>query len=209
MLKEKGAMQSEMACYMDVTPQAVSQRLKTGHVSREQLPKLARFFGISLDELLNETAHNEKKILIGVKKWRRQRLINLIAEQQRLLSGTREDVKNGGQAKLAELTDSSPAHLSQIVNRTHEMGDKVARRIEEKLNMPPGAMDWPCEEPGIPDQPSELTEQEEILLGNFRHADKRGREQIHHVAEMQVEYMIPTSQSGSAKAKSAKRSWPQ
>lgn len=43
--------------------------------------------------------------------------------------------------KLAAETGSSDRHLSQMKNGVRKMGDKVARRFEEKLGLPPGWMD--------------------------------------------------------------------
>lgn len=42
---------------------------------------------------------------------------------------------------LAEETDTVAGHLSQIKNNTRKMGDKVARRIEDKLDKERGWMD--------------------------------------------------------------------
>lgn len=42
---------------------------------------------------------------------------------------------------LAEATGSVPNHLSEIKNKGRNMGDDVARRIEEKLDKPRGWMD--------------------------------------------------------------------
>lgn len=43
--------------------------------------------------------------------------------------------------KLAGKTLSAPAHLSQIRNRTRDMGRLVARRFEKQLELPTGWMD--------------------------------------------------------------------
>lgn len=42
---------------------------------------------------------------------------------------------------LAEETASDAGHLSQVKNRTRNMGDDVARRFERRLHKPPGWMD--------------------------------------------------------------------
>lgn len=49
----------------------------------------------------------------------------------------------GTQVAFAEKTETSAAHVSQMVNGTRDMGDDVARRIESKLALPRGAMDLP------------------------------------------------------------------
>ncbi len=49
--------------------------------------------------------------------------------------------QHGTLKALAEKTSTDPAHLSQIKNRTRDMGDDVARRIEDKLRKPRGWMD--------------------------------------------------------------------
>lgn len=59
---------------------------------------------------------------------RRANLLDLIARY-----GTIE--------KLAEATGSSASHLSQVKNSERQLGKKVARRIETKLDLPKGWMD--------------------------------------------------------------------
>lgn len=49
--------------------------------------------------------------------------------------------QQGSLQRLAELTDSAAAHLSQIKNGTRDMGAAVARRFERKLHLAPGWMD--------------------------------------------------------------------
>lgn len=49
--------------------------------------------------------------------------------------------KHGSIEALAEKTGSSPGHLSQMNNGTRDMGDKVARRFEAKLDLGHGYMD--------------------------------------------------------------------
>lgn len=47
---------------------------------------------------------------------------------------------------LAELTESAPAHFSQVRNGNRNIGHKVARRIEAKLQLAAGWMDVPHEQ---------------------------------------------------------------
>jgi len=76
--------------------------------------------------------------------------------------------KHGTQKAFAEYTGMDPAHVSQIVNGNRNMGDKVARQIEEKQGLPLGYMDV-FHDHQIPhigveetDSPRYLTEQEDI-----------------------------------------------
>lgn len=45
------------------------------------------------------------------------------------------------QAKFSELYGLNKGHVSQMVTGHRDMGDKVARKIESALGLPPGAMD--------------------------------------------------------------------
>ncbi len=55
----------------------------------------------------------------------------------------------GSQDKLAEAANTSPSYLSQILNPTHksQVGDKLARKIEDALSLPHGWMDTDHEAP--------------------------------------------------------------
>lgn len=70
---------------------------------------------------------------MDVKDTRRANLKLLI----RAITGTRR----GAQRRFAELTDIVPAHLSQMVSGSRAVGDTIARRIEENLNLEHGWMD--------------------------------------------------------------------
>lgn len=48
---------------------------------------------------------------------------------------------HGTLAAIGEKTETPANYLSTVKNREREMGDKVARRIEEKLGLPKGWMD--------------------------------------------------------------------
>lgn len=54
----------------------------------------------------------------------------------------------GSQAKLAELIGIEPPFISQINTGIRNMGERFARDIEQKLNLPHGAMDQPGLEQG-------------------------------------------------------------
>lgn len=51
----------------------------------------------------------------------------------------------GVQAKFARLYGFNSAHVSQMITRSRDMGDKVARKCEAKFKLQPGAMDFPIE----------------------------------------------------------------
>ena len=55
--------------------------------------------------------------------------------------------KYGGQAKLGELVDTDPAYISQLLSpRTRaDMGNRFARKVEERLNLARGWLDQPHE----------------------------------------------------------------
>lgn len=56
-------------------------------------------------------------------------------------------LKYGGQAKLGELVDTDPAYISQLLSlRTRaDMGNRFARKVEERLGLERGWMDQPHE----------------------------------------------------------------
>lgn len=49
--------------------------------------------------------------------------------------------KYGSLRELADATDAAPGTLSQIKNETRQMGAKLARQFERKLELPRGWMD--------------------------------------------------------------------
>ena len=51
--------------------------------------------------------------------------------------------KHGSQTKLGILTETPASYFSQVVNGTRNLGDGVARRIENKLTLPRGWLDQP------------------------------------------------------------------
>jgi hypothetical protein len=52
--------------------------------------------------------------------------------------------KYGGQAKLAKkVPPTAPGHISQMYNATRDMGNSIARRFEDQLDMTHGWMDMP------------------------------------------------------------------
>lgn len=52
-------------------------------------------------------------------------------------------LENTTHIAFAEKAGMAAAHVSQIVNGSRNMGDKIARRIEKKLSLPVGWMDGP------------------------------------------------------------------
>jgi transcriptional regulator with XRE-family HTH domain len=88
----------------------------------------------------------------GVRSFRRVNLGNLIA-------------RYGGQRAFAERVGLSPAHVSQIMTGRRNVGDQVARRIEQALNRPPGWMD--IDHSYAKDNVPELTPRQAILLDHF------------------------------------------
>ena len=54
-----------------------------------------------------------------------------------------EERFNGKQAALAEATNISPGALHGSLNNQRNVGERIARRVEEKLNLAPGSLDKP------------------------------------------------------------------
>lgn len=87
-----------------------------------------------------------------------------------------------GQRHLAEDTGSNVAHLSQLMTGNRKMGDEVARRIEEKLNLGRGWMDKPIDGAPEPEPTLKLTIAEKTLLLLFRDCDEKGQEFVMEAA---------------------------
>lgn len=68
--------------------------------------------------------------VVGVYLFRRKNLEDLIQSES-----------DGVKKAFAERTGLAPAHVSQMVNGTREVGEKVARRIEQAIGLPAGYMD--------------------------------------------------------------------
>lgn len=102
---------------------------------------------------------------------------------------------------LAEASETDPAHLSQIKNRTRTMGEAVARRMEHQLGLPVGCMDGPglvkAIERGRADDPLvdaivsvakegkpivDLSPEEATLIRLYRQSNKGGRNFIMQAA---------------------------
>lgn len=61
--------------------------------------------------------------------------------------------------RLAAATETNPKHLSQLKNRTRNVGDKMARKMEKGLNLPNGAWDRPpTYEPHTPTENPKVSE---------------------------------------------------
>ena len=76
--------------------------------------------------------------------------------------------------------DLNPAHLSQMKSGVRDMGDEVARRIEERAKLETDWLDVNHAHPKNAD--------EQRLLALFRNTDDRGRASILSVAEREGEY---------------------
>jgi SOS-response transcriptional repressor LexA len=78
----------------------------------------------------------------------------------------------GWQTRLAEACELAPGHVSQMANKTRNVGDKVARKIEAGTGLPEGWMDLPHD--GEP--PYAVKETAPTYGGNFEAGpDIRGR----------------------------------
>ena len=79
-----------------------------------------------------------------------------------------------------------PSHVSQLLSGTRDMGEEVARRIEEKLGLPPGAIsmepDAPSAPPLIEEALRALPADELKLLSDYRRVSPRRQEMLREVA---------------------------
>lgn len=91
-------------------------------------------------------------------------------------------VEKKGQRHLAEDTGSNVSHLSQLMTGNRQMGDEVARRIEERLNLGRGWMDKPIDGTPEPEPTFRLSVAEKTLLMLFRDCDQSGQEFVMEAA---------------------------
>ena len=56
-----------------------------------------------------------------------------------------EKLFGNNQAALAKATNISPGLLHDSLNAHRNVGERIARRVEEKLKLAPGALDKPLE----------------------------------------------------------------
>lgn len=82
-------------------------------------------------QAVQESDHEEREV-VPVSSYKENRRENLLALEKRM----------GSLEALSTQVGVSPSYLSQMKKLRH-MGDKVARRIEKRLNLPAGSMDWP------------------------------------------------------------------
>lgn len=88
------------------------------------------------------------------------------------------------QREFADAAELAVAHVSQMVTGRREMGERVARRIEEQLSLPSGWMDEPhhtddgqdAAEVDAPAQTSHYTAEERALVESYRIADQAHRD---------------------------------
>lgn len=73
--------------------------------------------------------------LMDIKEIRRKNLRQLI-----------DTIGGGKQSHLGSLSDTDPSLFSQILNRTRNMGEELARKIERNLGLSYGSMDRPATE---------------------------------------------------------------
>lgn len=69
-----------------------------------------------------------------IHKYRREGLRHLLEERF-----------HGNQAALAKATNISPGLLHDSLNKVRNVGERIARRVEEKLKLAPGWLDQPIE----------------------------------------------------------------
>lgn len=86
----------------------------------------------NLPRIPKQAAQQQQEERAVVSTYKENRRANLIALEKRF----------GSLEALSDHVGVSASYLSQMKKLRH-MGDKVARRIEKRLNLPGGSMDWP------------------------------------------------------------------
>lgn len=87
------------------------------------------YFPVNSTVLIGRRIASGYRMSMEIKEIRRNNLAVLIGD--------------GTQAEFAEKTGMDAGHVSQIINRSRNMGDKVARKLEARLELPVGWMDAP------------------------------------------------------------------
>lgn len=92
------------------------------------------------------------------------------------------------QRQFAQGTGLATSHLNQLLNGVREMGEEVARRIENSLGLSVGFMsidpDMPPAPPIIEPELQRLPADELSLLTNYRKSSSRRKEMLRETAEM-------------------------
>jgi len=80
-----------------------------------------------------------------------------------------------------------PSHMSQLLSGTRDMGEEVARRIEESLRLNPGTISLdPDHSPSTPPHTVALLDDELKLLSDYRRSSPRHREMLRETAAAYV-----------------------
>ena len=92
--------------------------------------------------------------------------------------------------QFAESVGLAPAHVSQLANGVRDMGEEVARRIEQALGLSIGFMsltpDVPAQAPTIEPELQYLPSDELKLLANYRRMSPRHKELVRETTEVYV-----------------------
>ena len=120
--KQKGTKQEELATFVGVTPQAVSKWENGGVPDTELLPKIADFFGVSIDLLFgrNVTDYTDvktalmKKIIDTPMEERYKVVFEYCWDMERALFGDDTIIKEIGYS-LEALSDSGVRQYSQVI----------------------------------------------------------------------------------------------
>lgn len=94
------------------------------------------------------------------------------------------------QRQFAHSTGLVPSHLSQLVTGVRDMGEDVARRIEQALGLSVGSMsidpDTPPAQPAIEPELQYLPSDELKLLTDYRQVSLKHREIVREIAAAYV-----------------------
>ena len=110
----------------------------------------------------------------SIREIRRESLVRLVAGYK-------------SQRQFAHSTGLVPAHLSQLLGGVREMGENVARRIEEALGLASGFMSLDPEAsvtlPTIEEALHALPADELKLLADYRRVSSRHKEMLRETVE--------------------------
>lgn len=83
-----------------------------------------------------------------VREHRRAWFLHLLAEAER------KHGRRGAKRRLAEKIGTAPSVVSQVASGTRQVGDELARRIEQKHGLQRGQVDGPLDPSTLPTKPA-------------------------------------------------------
>ncbi|MEJ2419250.1 MAG: hypothetical protein P8Y45_20470 [Exilibacterium sp.] len=148
--KIKNVTKRKMAADFGIKDPSVQDWVKHGRISKDRIPALVKYFedvvdpehwGLpkewgTLPATPNDNTVYIKKDVANMHEIRRQNLERFIGEPGR----------RGRITDFANKYDIDSGYISQILNKSRNMGEKAARKLEAAIDKPAGYLDIPTDE---------------------------------------------------------------